>query len=140
MRVQPKAVLTEATLLLASGFVALAGAQTTDHLKCYKIKDVGAFKSATADLSPLQPEFPSQNCSLKGKAAELCVPADKDNVVIVAGVVQNFPAQAVTDAQLCYKIKCPANTVAPLEVSDQFGTRNIEKFKASKVCGPAFEQ
>ena len=140
MSLDPKRMLAAAALLLVCAFVGDADAQTTDHLKCYKIKDVGAFKSATADLAPLRVEFPTENCSLKGKAAQLCVPMDKDNVVIVDGVVENFPAQAVTDAQLCYKIKCPTATIAPLEVSDQFGTRTIEKFKASKVCGPAFEQ
>lgn len=140
MRLQPKRVLAAAALLLVSGLVTVTDAQTTDHLKCYKIKDVGAFKSASADLTPLQPELPAQNCQLKGKAAELCIPADKDEVVIVDGVIQKFPAQAVTDAQLCYKIKCPVLAVSPLQVSDQFGTRTIEGFKASKVCGPAFEQ
>jgi len=140
MRPQPKRLLAAATMLLVGAFVTAANAQNTDHLKCYKIKDVGAFKKATAIFTPSQPVFNTQQCELKGKAAELCIPADKDNVVIVDGVVQDFPSQAVADAQLCYKIKCPDATVAPMQVSDQFGTRTIEKFKASKVCGPAFEQ
>jgi len=132
--------LAAVAAVLTISLVATAEGQTTDHLKCYKIKDLAVFKSATADLTPAQPEFPAENCSLKGKAAELCIPADKGNVVIEEGQIQDFPAQALADAQLCYKIKCPKVTIAPLEVSDQFGTRNVEKFKATKVCGPAFEQ
>jgi hypothetical protein len=131
--------LCAAITLLASGFFQEAGAQT-DHLKCYKIKDVAQFKSATADLVPLDPQFAGQNCVISGKAGQLCVPAEKTNAVIVEGTLQDFGTQALQDAQLCYKLKCPKLDIAPLEVSDQFGTRNIQKFKVAKVCGPALQQ
>jgi hypothetical protein len=121
----------------ASSGPAVAG---TDHLKCYKIKDVGAFKSATADLLPSSLQFVGENCSLKGKAAQLCVPAEKRNVVIEDGTGLNISGDALTGAQLCYKVKCPSTATENVQVNDQFGTRQIEKGKATKVCGPVIEQ
>jgi hypothetical protein len=97
-------------------------------------------KSATATLTPGDPQFVTENCEIKGKAAQLCVPADKANVVIQGGSLQNFPAGALNGAQLCYKIKCANASVLSLNVSDQFGTRFIAKGKATKVCGPVLEQ
>jgi len=138
MRTQCLRVLGAAVAVLA--MASVAGAQTTDHLKCYKIKDVAQFKSATADLTPSQVQFVTENCSLKGKGAQLCVPADKSGVVIEGGTILNFPTDAANDAQLCYKIKCPNTATLSVQVSDQFGTRFIAKGKATKVCGPAFEQ
>jgi len=132
-----------ATVALVVGATAWSGpasAQTTDHMKCFKVKDPGVMKSATATLTPAQPQFVTENCTLKGKAAQLCLPADKANVVIEGGQVQFFPAEAINDAQLCYKIKCANAAVLSLNISDQFGTRFIAKGKATKVCGPAFEQ
>ena len=131
-----------ATVALVVGATAWSGPASaqTDHLKCYKIKDIGQFKSATATLTPSQAQFVTENCSLKGKAAQLCVPASKENVVIEGGTTQFSPGEPLTDAQICYKIKCPNTTVLSLQVSDQFGTRFIAKGKATKVCGPAFEQ
>jgi hypothetical protein len=140
MRIQSFLALTAAAVLLVSGAARTASALTIDHLKCYKVKDVGAFKSATADFAPSQVGFPTENCKLKGKAAQLCIPADKDNVVITGGTLNNFPAQALVDAQLCYKVKCPKTALPDIQVSDQFGTRNIGGFKPSKICGPALEQ
>ena len=131
-----------ATAALVLGATAWSGtANAQDHLKCYKIKDIGQFKSATATLTPSQMQFVTENCSLKGKGAQLCVPASKNNVVIEGGATQFSPSEALTDdAQICYKIKCPNAAVVSLQVSDQFGTRFIAKGKATKVCGPAVEQ
>ena len=128
-----------AALLASLALCGPAGAQT-DHLKCFKIKDVGAFKAATADLIPSSLDFAGENCSLKGKAAQLCVPANKSNVVVEDGVVQNISGDALTGATLCYKVKCPSTDSATVLVNDQFGTRNITKGKVSKVCGPVIEQ
>ena len=109
-----------------------------DHYKCFKAKDTAkVFKKASADLTTLQAEFPSENCALKKKAKKVCIPASKQVLSIVEGTDVPFPAQDLSDAQLCYKIKCPKVAIAPLEVTDQLGTRNIEKFKASTLCVPA---
>jgi hypothetical protein len=128
-----------AALLAMVALCGPAGAQT-DHLKCFKIKDLAQFKAATADLLPSSLDFVGENCSLKGKGAQLCVPASKTNVLIEDGVVQSVSADALTGAQLCYKVKCPTTASETVHVNDQFGTRDITKGKVSKVCGPAVEQ
>ena len=124
--------------------VALCGpaAAQTDHLKCFKIKDIAQFKAATADLLPSSLDFVGENCSLKGKGAQLCVPASKANVIVEepSGTFPTITADALTGAQLCYKVKCPNTDSATVHVNDQFGTRDITKGKVSKVCGPAVEQ
>ena len=132
------AVVAAATLTLAM-FASAAVAQTADHLKCYKIKDIAQFKDATADLLPSNPSFPGQNCTLKGKGAQLCVPADKDNVVVEAGTDNDFGSQALANAQLCYKLKCDTSIAANIEVTDQFGNRTVALGKTTKLCGPVFE-
>jgi hypothetical protein len=133
------AVLAAATCSLAI-FANVAAAQTADHLKCFKIKDIAQFKSATADLVPANVSFPGQNCSLKGKGAQLCVPADKANVVVEEGTDNPFPNQALANAQLCYKVKCATTLAANLSVTDQFGARTVAVGKTTKVCGPAIQQ
>jgi hypothetical protein len=132
------AVCAAATLMVLS--VAGSSDAQSDHLKCYKLKDIAQFKSATADLVPSNPSFVGENCTIKGKGAQICVPVDKDNVAVEEGTDQDFPTQNLTNAVLCYKVKCPDATSASIQVSDQFGTRTITKGKASKVCGPAIEQ
>jgi hypothetical protein len=127
-------------LTFASAFLAATASAQNDHFKCYKIKDVAQFKAATADLIASQTQFPGENCSFKGKGAQLCVPVDKDNVVVTDGTDQDFATQDLTNAQLCYKLKCPSTTSENLQISDQFGTRTLTKGKASKVCGPVLEQ
>jgi len=127
-------------VLLCTMSVTAAHAQS-DHYNCYKAKDtVKVFKSAAADLTPFQAEFAAENCAIKPKSKQVCVPASKTVTAIVDGTDAPFAAQDLTDLQLCYKIKCPKVDIAPLEVSDQFGTRTIEKFKATKLCVPAVLQ
>jgi len=133
-------------MLLLCGAAALvslpnaANAQLRDHLKCYRVKGVSTFSSATVDLAALRPRFPSDNCRIKGRATELCVPASKTVVSLEGGSGQALPGQDLSDAQLCYKLKCPKAAIAPVDVSDQFGTHVIGKFRATKICGPAIEQ
>jgi hypothetical protein len=127
------------TFLCASSLTT-AHAQN-DHYNCYKAKDTAkVFKSATADLTAFQVQFAAENCAIKAKSKQVCVPASKTVTAIVDGTDAPFPAQNLTDLQICYKIKCPKVAIAPIEVSDQFGTRNIEKFKASTLCVPAVLQ
>ena len=133
------AALLAATCLLA---VADRGAfAQNDHLTCFKAKDTAkVFKSAAADLLPLQSaEFATENCSIKAGSKMVCIPSQKLNVSVVGGQDNPFAAQDLTDVQLCYKIKCPKVDLPPLTVSDQFGTRDIEKFKASQLCVPAVQ-
>ncbi len=109
-----------------------------DHYKCFKAKDTAkVFKKAAADLTTLQAEFPNENCALKAKAKKVCIPASKQVLTIDGGTDVPFAAQDLTNAQVCYKMKCPKGSLAPLQVTDQFGTRDIEKFKPSTLCVPA---
>ena len=114
-------------------------AQAPDHLKCYKMKDLKTFKSAQADLDALAAEFGMpESCQIKGRAKEFCVPVTKTVTSIVPGPTQAVNGEFLNADHLCYKIKCPKVEIPAREVSDQFGTRMIEKFKASKLCTPAF--
>ena len=39
--------------------------------------------------------------------------------------------------RICYDVKCPKVIIDDQEVTDQFGTRTLTKFKAKMVCTPA---
>jgi hypothetical protein len=116
---------------------AVAAAQPYDHLKCYKFRDVQLFDSAQADIEALQVQFGLQNCSIKKKAKQFCVPASKTVTQIVNGADMPFVAQALVYDQICYKITCPNVTIPDQQISDQFGTRTGSRFKASMLCVPA---
>jgi hypothetical protein len=110
----------------------------TDHLKCYKIKD--SLKVAgTADLDT--PQFGlDPGCKL-GPAKLFCVPGSKTNVAVVDKTTGTpIVPVAVTGPdpgdRICYKVKCQA-AVPDQEVTDQFGTRFVRKFKSSLLCTPA---
>jgi len=119
-------------------FAAVPAPAQFDHLKCYKAKDQKLFKSVDADLSALQSQFGlAENCQIKPKAKMFCVPATKTVTAIEDGSDSPFAAEDLVFDRLCYKIKCPKTTIAAEEVSDQFGTRSIEGFKASMLCTPA---
>ena len=123
---------------LAIALQSTTASAQLDHYKCFKAKDTAkVFKKATADLTTLQAEFPDENCSIKAKPSKVCVPASKEVLTIEDGADTPFAAQDLTNAQVCYKMKCPKAALSPLEVTDQLGTRNIEKFKGSTLCVPA---
>lgn len=134
---------TLSTSTVASALVVLgssfAFAQPYDHLKCYKMKDTETFHSANADIGTIEPSFGLQNCRIKKKARQICIPATKDVTEITDGT--DTPFAVATDdlafEQVCYKITCPSVTIPPQTVSDQFGTRTVEKLKASTLCVPA---
>ena len=119
-----------------------AAAQLYDHLKCYKIKDAASFTSAVT-LQALQAQFGVENCTVL-KSKLFCVPVDKevtgfqDRTQPPLNPDPSFAGQALDDDRICYKIKCPQVSLAPLQVTDQFGTRNVEKFKPQFLCTPAF--
>lgn len=128
-----------ATLLVSLSLVpGAAWAQTYDHYKCYKMKEAGAFNSALLNLSALNGDFGIEDCEIKkGSSKQFCAPVDKAVNTIEDGTLQTVDGVDLDYNMICYKIKCPKGTIAPREVSDQFGTRTIEKFKASKLCVPA---
>lgn len=124
-------------LLLVMAVASPASAQPFDHMKCYKIKDQKTFKSAQASLEALQSQFGVAGCTIKPRAKTFCVPVHKD----VTALVDGTPVPLVGDEQafdsLCYKIKCPKTSIAAQLVTDQFGTRDVDKLKPSVLCTPA---
>jgi hypothetical protein len=141
-------VITMSAALLSTVVPAgVAVAQQDDHLTCYKIKDSTKF-TAEADFSSLNqdPPFPLEpGCKIKGKAKQFCVPADKDNVQnsTAPGPDPNYAVetagQTLTNDFICYKVKCPKPSapIADTEVTDQFDTRTLSKFKVKTICTPA---
>lgn len=119
----------------AQGFVL-------DHLKCFKVKDSAKF-TADATLSSLQAIFGAEECVLRGKGKLFCARVDKK----VSNLVDkskpplepaSFAGTVLEEGRLCYKIKCPKRTIAtPLVVTDQFGSRDLGKFKPRLLCTPA---
>lgn len=114
-----------------------ASAQEFDHLKCFRMRDQKTFRAADVDLAALPVQFGLESCEIKGGAKEFCVPVTKTVTNIEDGVVGTLDGDPVSYSRLCYKLKCPRNTLTPETVTDQFGERTIEKFKAFKLCTPA---
>lgn len=128
-------------LLLVEG----AAAGDPSHLYCLANTDrLTPNLKATADLFPLQsPPFEFQNCRIRLRSGNVCVPADKVNVRTRDGEpVETFPiADSGAQAQLCYQLRCPPEgprgTGLKLEVEDQLGRRTIEIRRADYFCQPA---
>jgi hypothetical protein len=132
--------LVFATIVLVS---STAGAQVYDHLKCYKIKDSAKFR-ATADLDALDPAFPDDSCSIKGKGKYFCVPTASDVLTFEDRSRDGIPqvplaGEGLSDAKICYKIKCTENNPADRTATDPFGTRGLSKFKLKLLCAPAID-
>lgn len=132
-----------AALAVSLSLSTAASAQTFDHLKCYRMKDPHNF-TAVANLTPFQnPPFPLEpGCKIKVKGLEFCIPVDK---ALVPGT-SNAPSapvvgQPLQNDYICYVIKCP-NPTTPIPsvlVSDQFGSRTLQKFVARRICTPAIK-
>jgi hypothetical protein len=130
-----------ASFAISFSLIAVASAQTFDHLKCYKMKDPHNF-TALADFLPIQnPPFPVElDCKIKVRGAEFCIPVSK---TIVGGNAPSAPVvgQTLSNDFICYTIKCP-KPPAPIPsvmVSDQFGSRTLQKFTAKRICTPAIK-
>jgi hypothetical protein len=108
-----------------------------DHLECFKIKDPHKFE-ATADLVPGQtPPFPvASGCDIKVSGRKYCVPVDKQLSSSTAPGVE-FPTTDVASDFVCYKMKCPRVEIPDTEITDQFGTRTVARFKTTEICAPA---
>jgi hypothetical protein len=106
-------------------------AQVPDHLKCYKVKDTQAKAQYTATLDGLSLEA---GCTIKVPAQLLCVPATKTNVIPAP---PGGGATGTPNTFACYKAKCPKTPLAPINVSDQFGTRSVAPSIAKLLCAPS---
>ena len=126
---------------MSVSLTAVASAQTLDHLKCYKMKDPHNF-TALADLIPIQnPPFPNElDCKIKVRGLEFCIPVTK---TIVGGNAPTAPVvgQTLTNDFICYTMKCPKppTPIPSVLVSDQFGSRTLQKFTAKRICTPAIK-
>jgi hypothetical protein len=116
--------------ILSLTCVAPGGAQTADHLKCFKVKDPQMKALYTADLSGLTAD---SGCVIKVPAQMACVPSSKTNV-------QPTPpgggGTGSTNGFFCYKAKCPKVVLPVLAGSDQFGDRTVTPRVAKLLCAP----
>ncbi len=111
-----------------------------NHLTCFKAKD-SQKTQAMFTLDAVQDAFdPPDQCKVKGKAKLFCVPSDKDLHELL---VDDEPANQVEiqDSEFekdvfCYKLKCPKppNDISEQQITDQFGTRVLSKFKSKFLC------
>jgi hypothetical protein len=85
----------------------------------------------------LAAEFGLESCEVKGRAKQFCVPADKTVTAIEDGSVLPLDGNELVFSRLCYKLKCSNTVVPPQQITDQFGSRTIDKFKAFQLCTPA---
>ncbi len=124
------------------GAVLIAGAvqaQTNDHLKCYQVKGDLKLKGLVDIETPqfgLEP-----GCKIK-KAKFFCAPATKSNVDVVDGEKQPITplllsAPPAPGDRICWQVKCPEPFPPDTEVTDQFGTQTLTKFKTKLLCTPA---
>src|SRR5262249_46303615 len=95
------------------------------------VKDSQAKATYTADLGGLASE---PGCLIKVPGTLLCVETAKTNVVPT-------PPDAGDDAGpagrfMCYKLKCPKATLAPLQWHDQFGDRQVAPSVPKMLCAP----
>ncbi len=140
-------LLCVATGLIVGGMMGpgRVGAQDYNHLTCFKAKDSGKFKGAVT-LDVLQDKFdPSGQCKILGggRAALFCAPTDKTvdqyEVAKAPGTLLDVPGVPLVNDRLCYKVRCPRDVIDTEIVSDQFGTRELSKFKAALLCTPALK-
>lgn len=122
-------------------------AQTSDHLKCYKVGDSHNYQAtANLDTNALQAAaFPGEtNCRIVVKSKEFCVPVAKTRFVDFTNPKEapevELAGQDLQNDYLCYKVRCDKPTVLPPAtqlVVDQFGTHTVSGFRTAKVCTPA---
>jgi len=141
---RPIAPRAAAALLLGALLLPQAAAAQRDHLICYKARDTASvFRRAVATLTPIPAQqaagFAVEGCELKPRATQVCAPSSKVITAIEDGSDTPFPAQALDDIQICYRLKCSVPVVGPLLVSDQLGSRNVDRFKARRLCVPAVQ-
>jgi hypothetical protein len=137
MRTHYMAALAALTLLWTRPAVAVS-----DHLKCYKVTDPTKLEGV-ADIDTAQ--FGLEVGCRVFRTKQLCVPAEKTVVSALdkATDAPIVPLPLVGAPQpgdvLCYRLKCPT-PISPLpnqEVTDQFGTRTLSRFRTVMLCTPA---
>jgi len=129
-------------LLASVVLAALASAvhAQSDHLQCHLIADDLRLKGIV-DLT--SPQFGlAPGCKIS-RAKYFCVPTAK-RVVMATNARTQTPIVPVPVGgpdpgdRICYVVKCPAVTLPDREVTDQFGTRSMRRFRPpTLLCTPA---
>jgi hypothetical protein len=125
-----RALITVVGLSMSIAFARPTGAQVSDHLECFKVKDQLRPAFYTADLNGLVPQV---GCKIKASAAFFCVPSTKTDVSPAPpGDGEGAPANGFA----CYRVKCPRAALPGVVITDQFGTRGGTPRVASLLCAP----
>lgn len=128
----------------------------TTHLKCYRVMDSLRLKGPLPSWLDLDsPQFGIEHCRISGSFRLLCVPVTKTITAEIEGAFGRLApfepltavpitnAQELTQEQICYRIRCENRLPSPPNPSglftDQFGTRELKKFKPIILCGPAIQ-
>jgi len=142
-----RAVVSILAALIAASFSS-AAAQEFDHLECYQVKDplrLRGPKPSWLDLS--RAVGATEQCRIVGGFRLYCVPVRKEVTASIErkldGRYEPFvplPFDGVSEqSRICYRIRCVDAEPPEGVVSDQFGTRSVEKAKPFLLCGPAVE-
>jgi hypothetical protein len=110
------------------------GQSNGDHLVCHKIKDSQPKQVYSADVTGL---LAAPGCLIKVPATQLCVAATDSNVTPMPP--GDGAGTAAAGRFLCYKLKCPKATFAPITVADEFGTRAVTPAAPKVFCAPEAE-
>ena len=133
-------ILASLALSLGLAAPAFAGVEPTyDHLECFKARDPHNY-AALVDITPQLGNNlglePHAGCKISVRSKEFCVPVAKTVVETDAPTI-GVVGQDLVPGFLCYKMKCPIEATGTLTVGDQFGVRDIEPSKVSRICTPA---
>jgi hypothetical protein len=125
------------------GGPALVHAQPFDHLDCYKVPFKGG--EVTLDIGHAQQAFSltlfgdvplpdDAGCELRPRwPKEICVPAEKSPSKTPSPVGVD-----ITNAFLCYRMKCDADLNFDVALEDQFASGTfIARGKTRRLCVPA---
>jgi cysteine-rich repeat protein len=124
------------------------------HQLCFKVSDSLRLRSPDpAWLELANAQLGAQNCRVVGGSRFVCVPVTARVTGTLEGSVGSAPytpiglgalptEQAITQDRLCYKVKCldrPNLADETVLYSDQLETRQVGRFKAGLICGPAIQ-
>lgn len=96
-------------------------AQQTDHLACVAVKDPGVEGPVPVAISEVIDDTFSDCVVKKVRLTSLCVRVAKDDDD------DPIAGQSAAEAYGCYKIKCEGKADGSVSVTDQFGTRLVER-------------
>ncbi len=114
--------------------VATGNVQVLDHYKCYKVRDLQRLK-AIVNLD--SPTFGLETGCVVTRTMKYCVPVMKTVVESSVPGGAFGPGQELLDDRICYRLSCgPTLDISPV-VEDQFGVRELTKFKPVEICTPA---